>query len=469
MDKIVFAYHGRYFVREAYTLEMLSAVAMAAGFETGLAYDQDVFGPTDNIVQNSTLNKIFSSDDNTAQKIARLSPKYAVFLADSGNIKWIEKTVSCLKKINPLVKTVLVSAKENSTHDIFCDHILLGEPEKVFEIFLSSCNGPKSHIIESADLADLKTQFLPDKGLFKGYINVSDSYMVYTSKGCYGECAYCEEAISAGGLRRRSPGSVISELLYAKQQYSMKEVIFKDAVFAYDEKWLTEFLQVYAERIAVPFKCFAEPGTFSAGIAGMLKTSGCYCVEFGIQTLNNDIRKNVLNRRDTLTHVKVALAACDNVGLDYDIDHMFGLPFETVSDHIEALRFYASLAKLNRIKCHNLVYYPNSDITTKALNAGILKAADIDRLDRGFHSKQTLKTMRFENDCFSKLFKILPLLNRNMIEMTIGNGYWKLAHFMPNMLVMLLQLIIGMRSKDKRFALYMKHYPKKIAGILEAA
>jgi coproporphyrinogen III oxidase-like Fe-S oxidoreductase len=41
---------------------------------------------------------------------------------------------------------------------------------------------------------------------------------------------------------------------------------------------------------------------------------------------------------------------------------MFGLPGETIEDHKKAVKFYHGLKYLNRIKCHNLVVYPQSEI-----------------------------------------------------------------------------------------------------------
>jgi radical SAM superfamily enzyme YgiQ (UPF0313 family) len=301
-ELIVFVYKGRYFVRDTETICYLSSISKSYGYNTDLVYDEDVFGVTDNVFSFPILNYVFSLDKVIAERVISLSPFMVVFLLNFNNIGWVKRIGSFLTKSN--IKTIVISPLDglDDKEIDFASYVLVGEPEKVFDRFVQKIKRreellPKKMQVDG--LCDVDKLPLPDKSLFSRYIDFSLSYMVYTSKGCIGKCSYCEETIYSNKFgsfyyRRRSPAKVIEELILAKKKYNPREIIFKDSVFTVDKKWLKEFLKMYTQEIKVPYKCFGKAEFFDEEIAYELKSSGCYCIEFGIQTLNEKIRKEVL-------------------------------------------------------------------------------------------------------------------------------------------------------------------------------
>ena len=454
-------------MRDTNTIEYLSAIAKVYGYKTCLAYDQDIFGVTDNVCYIPVLNKVFSSEKHITGRIVKTSPDIAVFIENFGNLKWVENVTAKLKAAGGAMKIMVIRPFERKESGIQYDYLLEGEPEKVFESFLREKAGRKN---DGTKLADLDQLPLPDKDLFSGYVNFSDSYMLYTGKGCAGHCSYCEETAYKneykGYQRRRSPENVLRELAWAKEKFNFKEVIFKDSVFASDARWLEAFLKGYKEEINVPFKCFGKADVLTGNIAKDLKDSGCYCIEFGVQTLNDELRKNVLFRSENTARIKTALEICDKHGLKYDVDHMFGLPYETVEDHIEAAEFYSALKGLNRIKCHNLTYYPGAEILRFAVDSGDIDTSLTEKIACGevsdFFAMPQKRAMMAENGCFKKLFKIIPLMSPGAARFVLKNGLWKLFSWVPGIVIMFLQLIIALKNNDLRFKIYMKHYPKRV-------
>lgn len=471
MKKITFVYKGRYFVRDSNTLEYLSSIAKNYGYSTDLFYEQDIFGITDNVLYLPYLNKIFCSARQTVKKIIQKKPEFVVFLKNFNNVCWIKEISVLLKQYNPEIKVVVIFPFDVFS-DIKYDYLLIGEPESVFADFLSrqECKTDGLKEIKVETLSELDNLPLPDKELFSKYVNFSNSYMVYTSKGCTGECSYCEETIYKNKFpcyyRRRSPDNVIKELIQAKKTYNPKEIIFKDSVFTADINWLKEFLGKYRKEINVPFKCFGKADIITEEIIKELKHSGCYCIEFGMQTANENIRKNVLFRKENISQLIKAFRLCDRYKIRYDIDHMFGLPYESIDDHINATRFYAGLSFLNRIKCHNLTYYRGAKILDFAMDNGDLDKELMEKINNGetgdFFSQPVNKKKLAENECFKKLFKILPLINKNFIEVILKYKLWRFLKYIPNIVLIFLQLFIALKHGDIRFNVYLKHYPRRI-------
>ena len=467
--KIVFIYKGRYQIRDTVTIEYLSAISKKYGHDTGLVFDQDVFGVTDNVASIPFLNGLLSNSDKVLKGVVKKGPDMAVFLDGFNRGRWNGDMSGKIEGAGKGIIRVGIFYRDPGRAGKGYDYVLVGEPEYAFERFLSEkIFSSDKGSYKFKGLADLDAIPLPDKGLFAPFIDFGESYLLYTSKGCPYHCSYCEETIykdilGEGYFRRRSPANVISELEEAKRRFGAREVIYKDSVFALDKEWLSSYLKAYKERISAPYKCFGKAEIFDDELALMLKESGCYCVEFGVQTFNEALKKNILGREEKTGDLMKAFSACDRAGLRYDTDHMFGIPGERTEDHIKAAGVYADLKCLNRIKCHNLVYYKGAKIREHAPRA--VREDGEYRADF-FSSVAGEGRMVETNYVFQKYYKTLPLLPKRFNLFILKKNNWRIFKYVPYVLVVMLMLILAIKNKDKRFKVYFNYYPKKIKHAL---
>jgi radical SAM superfamily enzyme YgiQ (UPF0313 family) len=469
--KVLLIYKGRYHVRDAVTFEYISALAKLNGHETALVYDQDIFGITDNVMAIPFLNRLFSNVRKIIKKGTRQNPQVAVFLDGFNRSRWNKEVAQELKRADNSVITVSCSRWHPSSCEPY-DYVLVGEPEAAMEkFFADEIFNREKGVYEYKELSDLNMLPLPDKTLFAPYVNFKDSYMLYTSKGCIYDCAYCEETIDKQALgdnyfRRRNPENVIWELKTAKEKFAVQEVIYKDSVFALDKAWLKAYLELYKKEINLPYKCFGKAEVFDEEIALMLKESGCYCVEFGAQTFNEHLKRNILKRNEKTSVLLNAFSLCEKYGLRYDIDHMFGIPGERTSDHLHAAKIYLELGGLNRIKCHNLVYYPQAKICAYAPQS---VKENKDYQADFFSTVSGEKDMLKINKIFTKYFKVLPLFARRLNLFILENNHWKAFAYIPNILILILMMILAIKKRDRRFAIYGKLYFRKVTMVLRQA
>ena len=463
--KIAFIYKGRYFLQDAVVTETLSAIAKQYGHSTSLVYDQDSFGLSDNIFSSPRLRQALSSPANFVKRIFRSNPDLIVFYdAIHLHQHWINNLLAEITRAAKAARTVYLSYSDIPDPGGF-NFVLIGEPERTFDTFFREHHyAGTQKIFRDPAVADLNALPFPDKSLFERYVNLRDSYMVFTSKGCPCRCSYCLETVlkdmmGAHYCRRRRPEHVLGELKAAQARYGMREVIYKDSIFALNKDWLREYLPAYRKHVNLPFKCFAKAGSFDAEMAALLKQSRCYCVEFGVQTFNEPLKKTVLAREENTATLRAAFAICDQQGLLYDTDHLFGIPGESLDDHRAAAKIYSTLRHLNRIKCHNLVFYRNAKIFDYS-------PADIknnkDYQADFFSSIAGSPEMQVANLCFQKYFKILPLLTPGANAWIQGKNRWKIFKFMPGFLILAAMLVLAVKNRDKRFFVYIKYYPKKI-------
>ncbi|MBW1989450.1 MAG: radical SAM protein [Deltaproteobacteria bacterium] len=496
--RITLAYRGRYLVRQALELESLSAVLQSAGHAVSMVYDPGTFGVTDNVVRLPALDKMLTSPRRTARRILATEPDLVVLSVLPQTREYWAETVRLMgrSRAAPLAATGLLPTlcPEAALASLPSALVVCGETEAAVPA-LAECieagrsledvpnlwweAGGQIRSNPPAPLVDLDALPLPDKDLFSPWAIPSYSYAAMVSRGCSHRCSYCEETCMAGRFgpsffRRKSVDRVLEELTRARNKYRFSEVIFKDSYLSGDERWLAALMEGYKKEVGLPFKCFATIQGFTAKTARLLAEGGCYCVEFGLQTWNEGLRRRVLNRTETNEQAMVAFSACAEHGLWYDVDHLFNIPGETVQDHQAGALTYRSLSRLNRIKPHFLVYLPGAPIVDKALSSGHLDAEAAAHIHLGMATDfydQALadpESARMTQG-YANLYKVLPALPKKAVEKLSRPRAASRLSRLPQAAVAPVQALLALRSADRRFFLYERSYPAQAARTIWSA
>lgn len=500
---VVLVYRGRYHIREALDLEVLANVLRGAGHNVRLVYDPDTFGVTDNVLQIGALARLLSSDRRTVARIIDSCPDVVLFSVLSSTYAWCR---SIAERVKQQIEVPVVFfglhpslVPERVMRDACVDFTIAGEAEGVVNPLLEAIagrgdvgavdnlwhrRGGEAVFTRRAPLVDLDALPLPDKDLFAPLVSHRYSYSAMVSRGCPYQCTFCEETCSKnlyGGkyFRRKSVDTVIRELAQGRDRYRFREVIFKDSYLSGSMPWLREFTDRYRREIAVPFKCFCTITGFDEETARLLKAAGCYSIEFGLQTWNDGIRREVLGRRETSEDAFRAFAHCDAQRLRYDVDHMFNLPGESAEDHALGAECYARLPYLGRVKVHHLVYYPTAAIVDHALATGDLPADARQRLAEGEESDFYGSKEQAEDDSssdrrrlvagYAALYKLLPLLPGPVIRWLVARHRARWLRWIPAPALAAMQLLHAVRAGDLRFTAYLRIYPRKIFHSLRPA
>ncbi len=496
--RVAIVFRGRYLVRQALELETLAAVLARAGHRVDAVYDPDVFGITDNVLKAPSLARRISTPARLAGRVlsARpdavlfsVLPQTAGFLADAARlVREKSRAPFVLTGLYPTLSPEAALARFPGGFAV-CGETEAAVPALLTQLSRgeSPAGAPNLRWEEDgqirhtppAPLVDLDALPLPDKDLFAPWVDHSYSYPAMVSRGCPHKCSYCEETcvgrgFGPGFFRRKSVSRILEELNHARTRYRFSEIIFKDSYLSGNQAWLAELMERYRREIGVPFKCFATILGFTDETARLLARGGCYCVEFGLQTWNEDLRKRVLNRHETNGQALAAFEACARQGLWYDVDHMFHIPGETPEDHREGALAYRRLPRLNRVKPHFLVYLPGAPILAEGLARGNLtpeavawieEGADTDFYDQALADPESARMVAG----YANLYKILPALPMALVERLAEPARAARLSRMPQPVVALFQGAIAMRSRDRRFTLYEKNYPRLAAKSIRQA
>lgn len=390
---------------------MLSAMARQSGHRVALAHDPMLFGDQD-LIGSPLLRHLFSKDDAFIGKIAERRPDVLVFSPITLSFHWMAATAQRLKRELPESKILFggphVSALPEKVIALpYVDAIGIGEGEFAFAAYLDFLEGKRpagpidnlwqktaeGRVLRGKNapfIQDLDSLPFCDKRLQEDLENVGANYYIMTGRGCPLACTYCFNSYwskipdkpRGRYVRRRSVGNVLAELHAAKQRYGLRTVEFFDDTFTFNKPWTLDFLAAYRREIGVPFIVNTHPMYLDEEVIAALGAAGCEQVCLGIQSMDENYRHDMLQRRESNERIERSLTLLDRSGLPYSLDHILGFPDEPIESHARALECYGR-HKPQRVGSFYLKYFPGTELTRLALARGWLTPAQMADLEDG--------------------------------------------------------------------------------------
>jgi len=256
---------------------------------------------------------------------------------------------------------------EESSFDAICR----GEGEEAIQLFLENPTYSKNpnlwiknkekEIIKNPLqplIKDLDEIPFPDRAIVANCYQIQETPIRHfiASRGCPFDCTYCfnksfSELYEGKGkrVRFRSVSNLIEEIEQTMLlNPSTKLNYFQDDTFTLDDNWLKEFSEAYQKRIGRPFHCHVRANTLTEEKVEYLRKAGCYSVHFAIETGNDDLRNEILNRGMGKEHIFKAVTLLKKAGIKYITQNMIGIPggnleadFETLELNIACKPDYA--------------------------------------------------------------------------------------------------------------------------------
>jgi len=203
-------------------------------------------------------------------------------------------------------------------------------------------------------IADLDSLPLVDRDLFArdltakgvGLTQIGYPNSIRISRGCPFGCTFCSnrdlsQKQAGTYLRFRSLEHVLREIESVVQRYAPREMYFEDDTFTLVSSFIDDFCREYQQRVGLPFEFFCRIGEDSVEVLGKLHAAGGRRVSFGIESGNEELRRDVLHKNFTNQQVHDVFHAAHEMGLHAEAFVMAGLPGETpemLRDTVKLLR-----------------------------------------------------------------------------------------------------------------------------------
>lgn len=232
-------------------------------------------------------------------------------------------------------------------------------------------------------IQELDSLPFPDRRLYRRYPSLESSVAVFiSSRGCPFDCSFCfnhqmMELYRGKGkyVRHRSPASLIEEITAVTRSRTVKRIYFSDDTFALDKKWLKEFLPAYGREIAIPFHCLARINQIDDETASLLSVNGCATIFWGIESGDENIRMNILEKGITDEHIINGAQTLKRHGIRFRTYNIVGFPGETLAQTLKTVELNIKI-DTDYPWCSIFMPYPGTRLAKYAREQGFL-ASDV--------------------------------------------------------------------------------------------
>jgi len=246
---------------------------------------------------------------------------------------------------------------------------------------------------------DLDSLPFPDRTIYDKYPYIASQPVrrFMSGRGCPYECNFCfnhaQKKLYAGKgkfVRMRSVQNVLDEIRKVADRYSsMRRVKFEDDTFTLNRRWIMNFLPEYKAQIGMPFACYSRADCVSEDLARALKEAGCDRLDFGLESGNERIRNEILNKRLTDAQIIEAAEILRRNGVPFGTANMFGLPGETLDD---ALKTVELNLRIKPCDVWGAVFqpYPGTECGKYVLEKGYCRRLNVDDIKSDYQTDSLL-------------------------------------------------------------------------------
>lgn len=348
-------------------------------------------------------------------KIAEEKPDIVAFTVRTSALPYVQQYLKWVKEIDPSVMTVLggvhaILAPQDSIKAEGADIVCVGEGEGAMVDLCQTLEEGRgyeeipnlwikrdSRVVKNSPrklIYPLDSLPLPDFELFDVsnlIASQTKTAVVIISRGCPYSCGYCcnhkiREVYPDPEhyTRFRSPKNVMLYLKKLLRLYPWVSYIrFIDNILGIKKEWLEEFSRLYKKEINLPFACDHRADLATPEVLALLKEAGCNFIYFGVETGDEDLRKNVLSRYMTNEQIKRAFAECRRLGIKTLAFNIVGLPLETPEKALKTIKLNAEIAP-DRTIPNIYTPYPYTKTYEISLKEGFIPGPIIDYRDEVF-------------------------------------------------------------------------------------
>jgi anaerobic magnesium-protoporphyrin IX monomethyl ester cyclase len=184
---------------------------------------------------------------------------------------------------------------------------------------------------------------------------------IISSRGCPYQCSYCDRSVFSKGFRFNSPEYIVEHLRYLHEKFGIRHVFFYDDLFTFDRGRVERFCTLMEEkRVPVSYNCIARLEHVDEELLSLLKRSGCWQVNFGIESGDPDILSKHRKLYE-LDQVGKKLRMVKDAGMRVKGLFMMGFTGETEESIRRTIR-YALTLPLDEINVTKFTPFPGAPI-----------------------------------------------------------------------------------------------------------
>lgn len=206
-------------------------------------------------------------------------------------------------------------------------------------------NAPQPYIKDLDELPFPAYDLIPDISLYsprpQNYKKLP-VISIITSRGCPGQCTFCDRNVFGNRYRVRSARSVFEEIKMLREVYDVQEIYFNDDTFLINKKRIIELFTLLKEAgIFIYWTCLSRINDVDEEFLKFMKENGCWHISYGIESGDQEVLKTI-QKNVSLDKARQIIAACNKLSIRTTGLFMIGHPTETIESINKTIDFAIS-------------------------------------------------------------------------------------------------------------------------------
>jgi anaerobic magnesium-protoporphyrin IX monomethyl ester cyclase len=363
---------------------------------------------------------VIGKDKELLRTVRNLKPRIVGFSCVTGIQNWALNLCQKIKAdVNPQIITFMGGPHptffpevllENTCLDLICtgegEHALLDvlkaqkipdDLQTIQNIHVRNGNKIRKNPVRPL-IKELDTLPFVDRESLYRYPLIRDNPLkrLISSRGCPHNCSFCfnhsmKNLYKGKGtyVRRRSVDNVIEEMKYVQSCWPVTTFLFEDDLFAVNKNWLMEFCEKYPVFFKEHFICYVRADSVDREAVKALKEAGCYNVVIGVETGDEMLRNEVLNKNITDEQLRAAAALFHEFKINFCTTNILGLPSETPQQAFRTMSFTWDLNP-TFTWCSVFQPYPRTRLGDMVEAEKLVQHLDVDSIEPNYHSNSVL-------------------------------------------------------------------------------
>ncbi|PIU72258.1 hypothetical protein COY26_02610 [Candidatus Woesearchaeota archaeon CG_4_10_14_0_2_um_filter_33_10] len=310
--------------------------------------------------------KIFKEEiDSCVDKILSSNIKIVAFSVANPKERITIETIKKLKEKKPELKIILGGSSCNfdKCRNIFIENIpdlvdayVIGEGEEILLEIIKAINnneelgkikgvviyknGKYSKLIKREPLDYKRIDIFPTYSKFdlSKYTN-HNMLTVEWSRGCIGNCNFCQHKAIWGNYRLRTAENIVSEIKYHVRKNNIKYFFVCDSAINGDLKQLEEICDLIIKLgLKIKWNALAIPRKMSYRLLKKLKKAGCYRLYYGTESGSNPVLR-LMRKIHSVNEAEETLKLTHKAKIEVALSIIVGFPGETDNDFNKTLEF----------------------------------------------------------------------------------------------------------------------------------
>ena len=174
--------------------------------------------------------------------------------------------------------------------------------------------------------------------------------VLFTSRGCPYQCAFCSRSVFGRRWRGHSPEYVLTEIEHLRKHYGVSGLSFLDDNFTFDLDRAEKILDGIIENewnLDLYFWNGIRVDSVTEGLLRKMKKAGCTAINYGVESADTEVLTRI-KKGITLDQAQEAIKLTRETGIKTNVFLMIGNPGDT-AEVADKIKNFVELVKVDGV------------------------------------------------------------------------------------------------------------------------